>query len=214
MAGPYEYLVFAHVMGFALWLAGAVAASLTGRAAFDMAVPLEARAICLQLRHAGLVLSRTGLAILLPVSLSLIAVGGIYGAIPTLLIWFAWAIGLAWLILIWVPRFVPIPLSGEQFLWAEVGFTGIGAIIFLGIGIPSVFGMGPLSAEWPGLKALMGGLAYGIAGTMTWFLIPKERTLSQTGQTRKTAIMLGASACVLYCLMLLAAWFGNAKPEL
>lgn len=214
MTGPYEYLVFAHLMGFGLWLAGAIAASLAGRAAFDMSVPAAGRDICLQLRHAGLVLSRTGIALLPPVSLSLLAVGGIYGEIPIVLVWLAWAAALVWLLVIWLPRFFPLPLSDLQLLWTEVGLTGFGALIFLGIGIPSVFGLGPLGADWPGMKALLGGMALSVTAGITWFLAPREEALSQAGEPRQVAILLNLGALALYILMLLAAWFGNAKPGL
>lgn len=214
MAGLYDPLVFAHLLSFALWLSGAVASSLAGRAAFDPSLPPDARAVCLQLRYAGQVLSRTGLACLLPVALTLLLPGQ-HGAVPAFLVGFSWVLGLCWAVFIWVPRFVAVPLDDRQMLAIEAGFCVAAALIALGIGLPSVLGYGPLRADWPGIKAVLGGLAFAVTGVMTWTLIPSEEAMA-TGEAGnwpvKSALSLGV--LVLFALMLGAAWLGNMKPDL
>jgi hypothetical protein len=213
-AGLYDYLVFAHLLSFALWLSGAAASSLAGRAAFDAGLPASARSVCLQLRYAGQVLSRSGLACLLPVALTLLLPGQ-HGGVPALLVGLSWVLGLSWLAFIWVPRFVALPLSDRMMLGIETGFCAVAAMIALGIGLPSVLGYGPLRADWPGMKAVLGGLAFTVTGIMTWTLIPHEEALVE-GKISKwpvaTALSLGVLA--LFGLMLAAAWLGNMKPDL
>jgi hypothetical protein len=214
MAGLYDYLVFAHLLSFALWLAGAVASSLAGRAAFDPGLQADVRAVCLQLRYAGQVLARTGLASLLPISLTLLMPGQ-HGTLPGLLVSFSWVMAVGWIGFIWVPRFVGLPLTDRQMLAIETGLCGVAALIALGIGLPSVLGYGPLRADWPGIKALLGGLVFAVTGALTWFVIPKEEALATTETGDKaTSMVLVAGVLLLYGLMLSAAWLGNMKPGL
>jgi hypothetical protein len=214
MAGLYDYLVFAHLLGFALWLAGAVASSLAGRAAFDPSLPGDTRAVCLQLRYAGQVLSRTGLATLLPIAVTLLGPGQ-HGELPGFVAILSWALGLIWIAFIWVPRFVALPLSETQMLGMETGLCWAAALIALLIGVPSVLGYGPLQADWPGIKALLGGLVFAVTGLLTWFVIPHEEALAGPGGGSKAiSVSLVAGVLVLYALMLGAAWLGNMKPDI
>lgn len=148
----YSALVFSHIVLFAVWLGGDIGVFILGQHFRKRSYPLETRLHFLRLLVLNDMGPRTAWALMVPVSISMIAVS--WAALPGWLVALSWAIGFIWLALVWGAYLNPeTPLAARlksSEFWLKIALT---------LGFIALTLAGP--AGWldlPGWLALKAGL--------------------------------------------------------
>lgn len=97
--GLYNALVFSHIVLFAVWLGGDIGVFILGQHFRKRHYPLETRLHFLRLLVLNDMGPRTAWALMVPVSVSMIAVS--WAPLPAWLVALSWGVGLSWLALVW-----------------------------------------------------------------------------------------------------------------
>lgn len=218
----YPTLVFVHLLLFVLWLGADVGVFMLGqhfrrRTKYS----LEQRLALLKLLVEVDMVPRTAWALMVPVSLSVVAMGG-HWAVPAWLLVAAWAVGAAWIWLVWDAHLhdqTPRAARNRRIeFWLKVAL----ALFYLGLGLISLATGEPLTGGWLGLKALMFGIIFAAAimidvafkpvGVQLGRLIEEgssdETELPLLGTMNRTRIWVW----VVYLLLLVTAYLGLVKP--
>ncbi|MEQ8434278.1 MAG: hypothetical protein RIA71_08550 [Oceanicaulis sp.] len=97
----YTGLLFLHILLFVAWLGGDIGVFILGQHFRKRdAYPLETRLQFLKLLVLNDMAPRTAWALMVPVSLSMVAAGG-WALMPGWVVGLSWALGLIWLALVW-----------------------------------------------------------------------------------------------------------------
>jgi len=219
---PYSCLVFAHLLLFVLWLGGDVGVYTLGRH-FRMRnrYSIEQRLALLKLLVAIDMVPRTAWALMVPVSLSVVAAGG-YWAVPHGLLPLAWVVGLLWTGLVWdAHSHEQTPRAARERrieFWLKIAL----ALFYLWLGGASLATGWPLPARWLAAKALAFGLIFGAAMMIDVAYRPVGAQLGRLlreGSSDATEMPLLATmnrtrvwVWTVYLLLLVTAFLGVAKP--
>jgi len=218
----YQLLVFLHLLMFVLWLGADVGVFMLGqhfrkRAQYD----LPQRMVLLQLLVNLDMVPRTAWALMVPLTISMVAAGG-YWDVPLWGIALSWLIGGAWIWLVWdahlhdqAPR-AARDRQIESFL--KYGLT----VFYLTLGITSLSVGEPLAPVWLATKALMFGVIF-LAAIMIDVAFkpvgPQLVALLGQGSSDETELPLLRTmnrtriwVWVVYALLLATAFLGNVKP--
>ena len=138
--GHYDLLVYAHVLAFVFWLGGDLGVAILGSAFRDRRKSLETRLEILRLLSVVDMGPRSAWVAMVPLSITLVDVGGYWDA-PDALVIGTWIIGTLWMALTWKIHFSgpgPQSLRLRQIeFWLKVTITfGYGA---LGISATVIF---------------------------------------------------------------------------
>jgi hypothetical protein len=218
----YGALVYAHLLLFVLWLGADVGVFLLGQHFRRReSYTLDQRIALLKLLVEVDMVPRSAWALMVPLSLSVLAVGG-WWDVPGLLLSGAWVIGLVWLWLVWdshrhdmTPRAARNRRIEGWLRWLIGGF-------YLGLGAHSLLLDAPLGPTWLALKALMFGLIFVAAIMIDVTFKPVGAQLAavlQQGSSDATEIPLRRTmdrtrvwVWAVYLLLLVTAFLGNVKP--
>jgi hypothetical protein len=214
--------VFVHLLLFVLWLGADVGVFLLGqhfrkRAAYT----LEQRLALLKLLVEVDIVPRSAWALMVPVSLSVVAAGG-YWPVPPWLLAAAWILGAAWLWLVWDAHRHDGTARAKRDRGIEFWLKVVLAFGFLGLGALSLARGAPLPAGWLAWKALLFGVIFVAAimidvafkpvGAQLGRLIAEgssdatERPLLATMNRTRLWVWL------VYLLLLATAYLGVVKP--
>ncbi|HEX8757304.1 MAG TPA: hypothetical protein VF745_13280 [Steroidobacteraceae bacterium] len=219
---PYSCLVFAHLLLFVLWLGGDVGVYTLGRH-FRMRArySIEQRLALLKLLVAIDMVPRTAWALMVPVSLSVVAAGG-YWAVPRWLLALAWIAGLLWTWLVWDAHAHERTPRAARERRVEFWLKIVLALFYLWLGSASLATGAPLTAAWLAVKALAFGLIFGAATMIDVAYRPVGAQLGRLlreGSSDATELPLlvtmnrtRAWVWTVYLLLLVTAFLGVAKP--
>jgi hypothetical protein len=219
--GIYDLLVYAHVLAFVFWLGGDLGVAILGSAFRDRTKTLETRLEILRLLAVVDMGPRTAWVAMVPLSITLVDVGGYWDA-PDALVIGSWIVGAAWLALTWTIHLLgPGPKTNALKvveLWVKIAITlGYGAL-----GVSALLNYGPLEANWLGLKALtfagifVVAIMIDVAGKAVGPLLMK---VISEGSSDATEIPLRRAmdrarlwVWATYILLLLIGYLGSVKP--
>lgn len=220
--GIYDLLVYAHVLAFVFWLGGDLGVAILGSAFRDRSKSLETRLEILKLLAITDMGPRTAWVVMVPLSISLVDVGGYWDA-PTYLVAGSWVLSAFWLSLTWT-----IHLKGPEAdtkalktieLWIKIAITlGYGAL-----GVSAVMGDGPLDANWLGYKALafagifivatMIDVAAKPVGPLLMRLINEGSSDETEVPLRKAMDYARLYVWATYALLFVTGYLGSVKPS-
>ena len=220
----YPALVYVHLLLFVLWLGADVGVFVLGqhfRRREDYT--LDQRIALLKLLVEIDMVPRSAWALMVPLSLSVVDMGG-WWDVPTALLVGAWAVGLFWLWLVWdahlhdmTPRAARDRRIEGWLRWLIGGF-------YLWLGGQSLLTDGPLVPDWLAWKALMFGLIFVAAIMIDVAFKPVGAQLAavmEKGSSDETEIPLRKTmdrtriwVWAVYILLLITAFLGNVKPNL
>lgn len=223
MAGlAYPSLVYLHLMLFVLWLGADVGVFLIGqhfrkRDAYD----LPQRLALLRMLVVIDMVPRTAWALMVPVSLSVVALGGWWGA-PAWVIAFSWAVAAVWLFLVWDAHLHENTPRAARDRRIELVLKIALAIFYLGLGVISIETGTPLVVGWLAWKALLFGLIFVAAIMIDVRFEPVGRQLARLiaeGSSDATELPLLATLTrtslwvwTVYLLLIATSYLGNVKP--
>jgi hypothetical protein len=218
----YPTLVFVHLLLFVLWLGADVGVYVLGqhfrrRTAYS----LQQRLALLRLLVEIDMVPRTAWALMVPVSLSVVAVGG-YWDVPGWLLFGSWIVGGSWIWLVWDAHLHDQTARAARDRRVEFSLKIALALFYLALGLVSLVKGAPLPMAWLATKALMFGVifaaatmidvAYAPVGTQLGRLLREgssdETELPLLGTMNRTRIWVW----IVYLLLLATAWLGVAKP--
>jgi hypothetical protein len=218
----YPALVYAHLLLFVLWLGADVGVFVLGqhfrkreRWSLDQRIALLTLLVTVDM------VPRSAWALMVPLSLSVVASGG-WWAVPVALLAGAWAVGMFWLWLVWdshkhdqTARAVRNRRIEGLLRWAVGGF-------YLWLGGQSLFVGTPLEPDWLAAKALLFGLIFVAAIMIDVTFKPVGVQLAAVmaeGSSDATEIPLRRTmdrtriwVWAVYLLLLVTSFLGNVKP--
>jgi hypothetical protein len=219
--GAYDLLVFAHLLAFTFWLGADLGVAILGQAFRDVSKPLATRLEILRLLTVVDMGPRTAWVVMVPLSLSLVDVGGYWDA-PDALVNGAWAVGAIWMALLWAGHAAgqsarAAAIKRAEF-WLKLAITA-----FYGwLGVSALAGWGPLPADWLGWKALVFALIFAVAimidvafkpvGPLLGRLIAEGSSEATEGPLRRAMDRTRLWVWLTYALLVVIALLGNAKP--
>ncbi|MBS0568602.1 MAG: hypothetical protein JSS59_14480 [Proteobacteria bacterium] len=218
----YPSLAFLHLLLFVFWLGADVGVFLLGQHFRRRhAYTLEQRLALLKLLVEVDMVPRTAWALMVPVTLSLITLGG-YWAIPAWGLALAWLAGVFWVWLVWdAHAHEPTPRSTSD-RKVESVLRYLLAIFYLALGAISLYRGEPLTPRWLATKALLFGLIFAAAimidirfkpvGPMLQALIRQGSSETTELPLLRTMNRTRMWVWTVYLLLLVTAYLGRVKP--
>lgn len=218
----YPSLVYFHMLLFVLWLGADVGVYLAGQHFRKRELySLDQRIALLKLLVLIDMTPRSAWAMMVPVSLSVVALGG-YWAVPGWLLALAWIIGGLWLWLLWDAHFhdqTPRAARNRRIeSWLRIGLT----VFYLWLGLQSLATGAPLEPHWLASKALLFGLIFAAAIMIdvTFKPVgPQLGRLLKEGSSDETELPLRATmdrtriwVRTTYALLIIISYIGLVKP--
>lgn len=218
----YPSLVYFHLLLFVLWLGADVGVYLAGQHFRKRHLySLDQRIALLKLLVIIDMTPRSAWALMVPVSLSVVALGG-YWAVPSWLLALAWIIAGLWLWLLWDAHYhdqTPRAARNRKVEgWLRIGLT----LFYLWLGIQSLALGAPLAPTWLASKALLFGLIFAAAIMIdvTFKPVgPQLGRLLKEGSSDATEVPLRATmdrtriwVRTTYVLLLIISYIGLVKP--
>lgn len=218
----YPTLVYVHMLLFVLWLGGDVGVYTLGQHFRRRTVySLDQRLALLTLLVQIDMVPRIAWALMVPISLSVVSMGGFW-AVPTALLVALWAVGA---LMIWLACDAHAHGQTQRAardrrieFWVK---NGVG-LFYLGLGCVSLTTGSPLSGGWLALKSILFGLIFG-AATMIDVAYkpvgPQLGRLIKEGSSDETELPLLATmnrtrvwVWIVYIMLLITAYLGQVKP--
>ncbi|AMJ58438.1 hypothetical protein AXG53_18800 [Stenotrophomonas sp. KCTC 12332] len=218
----YPILVYAHLLLFVLWLGADVGVFLLGQHFRRRhAYSLEQRIALLKLLVEVDMVPRSAWALMVPVSLSVVHVGG-YWTLPGWGLLLAWLIGGFWLWLVWdAHRHDQSPRAARDRRIESV-LRWLLALFYLWLGLASLLHGAPLAPAWLASKALMFGVIFAAAIMIDVSFKPVGAQLGaliKQGSSDATELPLLRTmnrtriwVWVVYLMLLATAFLGVVKP--
>lgn len=218
----YATLVYAHLLLFVLWLGADVGVFLLGQHFRKRErYTLDQRIALLKLLVEVDMVPRSAWALMVPLSLSVLAAGG-WWAVPVVLLAGAWGVGLFWLWLVWDSHRHDMTPRAARNRRIEGWLRWLIGAFYLGLGAHSLILGAPLAPTWLAAKALMFGLIFVAAIMIDVTFKPVGAQLAAVlneGSSDATEIPLRRTmdrtriwVWAVYLLLLVTAFLGNAKP--
>lgn len=218
----YPTLVFVHLLLFVLWLGADVGVFMLGQHFRRRTVySLDQRMVLLKLLVEVDMVPRTAWALMVPISLSVVTLGG-YWAMPDWLLVGAWIVGGVWLWLVWDAHLHDQTPRAARHRKVEFWLKIALALFYFGLGAVSLQTGSPLAGGWLGLKALMFGIIFAAAIMIDVAFKPVGPQLGRLiteGSSDTTEIPLLATmnrtrvwVWIVYLLLLITAYLGLVKP--
>lgn len=221
-AFAYRLLLFIHLLLFVLWLGGDVGVYTLGQHFRKRTrYTLEQRMALLTLLVEIDMAPRTAWALMVPVSLSLVAAAG-YWNLPIPALVTAWIVGAVWLALVWDAHAHQQTPRAARDRRIEFGLKVVLAVMYLTLGGLSLATGAPLAPRWLAMKALAFGLIF-VAAIMIDVAYrpvgPQLARILREGSSDATELPLLATmnrtriwVWTVYVLLLVTAWLAVAKP--
>lgn len=218
----YPTMVYIHLLLFVLWLGADVGVFWLGqnfRRRHRYGLP-ERLALLRMLVDIDMV-PRTAWALMVPVSLSVLKLGG-WWDVPATLMAAAWAIGALWLWLVWDAHFHDMTPRAARNRRIERGLTYVLAAFYLWLGGQSLAIGAPLEPRWLAWKALLFGVIFAAAIMIDRVFKPVGPQLGRLlkeGSSDATELPLLRTmnntriwVLTVYALLVLTSYLGNVKP--
>lgn len=221
-AYAYPSLVFVHLLLFVLWLGADVGVFVLGQHFRKRTrYSLEQRLALLKLLVEVDMVPRTAWALMVPISLSVVTLGG-YWAVPHWLLISAWAVGAAWIWLVWDAHLHDqTPRAARDRRIEFVLKIGL-ALFYLWLGAASLTQQAPIADMWLASKALLFGVIFGAAimidvafkpvGPLLVDLIRKGSEDATEIPLLRTMNRTRLWVWTVYLLLLVTAYLGVVKP--
>lgn len=218
----YPSLVYFHLFLFVLWLGGDVGVFLAGQHFRKRQIyTLDQRIVLLKLLVLIDMTPRTAWALMVPVSLSVVSLGGFW-AVPGAVLSLAWAAGLVWLWLVWDAHWHDMTPRAARNRRIEFWLKNAITIGYLGLGVLSLATGAPLMEKWLAAKALLFGLIF-VAAIMIDVAFkpvgPQLARLLKEGSSDETEVPLRATmdrtrvwVFIVYGLLIVTSYLGAVKP--
>lgn len=218
----YPSLVYFHLFLFVLWLGGDVGVFLAGQHFRKRQIyTLDQRIVLLKLLVLIDMTPRTAWALMVPVSLSVVSLGGFW-AVPGVVLSLAWAAGLIWLWLVWDAHWHDMTPRAARNRRIEFWLKNAITVGYLGLGILSLATGAPLMEKWLATKALLFGLIF-VAAIMIDVAFkpvgPQLARLLKEGSSDETEVPLRATmdrtrtwVFIVYVLLIVTSYLGTVKP--
>lgn len=218
----YPSLVYFHLLLFVFWLGGDVGVFLAGQHFRRRhAYTLDQRIALLKLLVLIDMTPRTAWALMVPVSLSVVSMGG-YWQVPGALLAGAWIAGVAWLWLVWDAHFHDMTPRAARNRRIEFWLKNVITIGYLGLGLTSLATGAPLGPKWLATKALLFGLIF-VAAIMIDVAFkpvgPQLGRLLKEGSSDETEVPLRRTmdrtriwVFIVYGLLVATSYLGAVKP--
>lgn len=218
----YPTMVYFHLFLFVLWLGGDVGVFLAGQHFRKRDFyTLDQRIALLKLLVLIDMTPRTAWALMVPVSLSVVTMGGFW-AVPDFILVGAWAAGLAWLWLVWDAHFHDMTPRAARNRRVEFWLKNAITLGYLALGTVSLATGAPLAEQWLATKALLFGLIF-VAAIMIDVAFkpvgPQLGRLLKEGSSDATEIPLRRTmdrtriwVFIVYALLIATSYLGAVKP--
>ncbi len=220
----YPTLVYIHLLLFVLWLGADVGVFLLGqhfRKRHDYT--LEQRIALLKMLVLVDMTPRSAWALMVPVSLSLVYMNGLW-TMPSWLLILSWLVGGFWLWIVWdAHKHDQTPRAARDRKIENVLKYGLTAF-YLWLGIASLVTGSPLGAEWVAWKALLFGCIFAAAimidvafkpvGAQLGALLEKGSSDETEIPLRRTMDRTRIWVWIVYLLLIATSWLGVVKPAL
>ncbi|MGB3807629.1 MAG: hypothetical protein WA936_10555 [Erythrobacter sp.] len=218
----YPTLVYAHLLLFVLWLGADVGVFVLGQHFRKREKwSLDQRIALLTLLVAIDMVPRSAWALMVPLSLSVVNLGG-WWDVPAWLSIGAWAVGLVWLYLVWDSHFHDQTPRAARNRRIEGWLRWIIGGFYLWLGGQSLLIDAPLVQDWLAWKALLFGFIFVAAIMIDVSFKPVGAQLGavlEHGSSDETEIPLRRTmdrtriwVWTVYALLLVTAFLGNVKP--
>lgn len=218
----YPSLVYIHLLLFVLWLGGDVGVFLAGQHFRKRQLyTLDQRIVLLKLLVLIDMTPRTAWALMVPVSLSVVSLGGFW-AVPGGLLAGAWIVGLVWLWLVWDAHFHDMTPRAARNRRIEFWLKNVITVGYLWLGAVSLATGAPLADKWLAAKALLFGLIFVAAIMIDVTFKPVGSQLGRLlkeGSSDETEVPLRATmdrtrvwVFTVYALLIVTSYLGTVKP--
>ncbi len=218
----YPILVFVHLLLFVLWLGADVGVFLLGQHFRRRSrYTLDQRIALLKLLVEVDMVPRSAWALMVPVSLTLVHVGG-YWPLPIWALALAWGVGALWLALVWDAHLHDQTPRAARDRRIESVLRYLLAAFYLALGGISLWKGTPLAAHWLATKALMFGVIFAAAIMIDVTFKPVGAQLGallRQGSSDATELPLLRTmnrtrvwVWVVYLMLLATAFLGVVKP--
>lgn len=218
----YKSLVFLHLLLFVLWLGADVGVFTLGQHFRKRRqYSLDQRLALLNLLVAVDMIPRTAWALMVPISLTLVAAGG-WAQLPVWVVAAGWAAGGVWLWLVWDAHLHDQTPRATRNRRLEMPVKLAIMAGYLALGGYSIATGEPIIAPFVAWKALLFGLIFAAAMAIDAHfkpLMPQLARLITEGSSDDTELPLLRTMSltrvwvwVVYILLLATAWLGVVKP--
>jgi hypothetical protein len=218
----YPTLVWVHVLLFVLWLGADVGVFLLGQHFRKHAdYSLAERLTLLKMLVLVDMTPRTAWALMVPLSLSVSALGGWWN-VPGWLVALAWVVAAGWLYLVWDAHFQGQTPRAARDRRIESVLKIVLTLFYLWLGLASLLTGAPIAAGWLAWKALLFGGIFAAAIMIDVAFKPVGpllgRLIAEGSNPATEAPLLAVMNrtriwvwCV-YLLLLATSWLGVVKP--
>jgi hypothetical protein len=218
----YATLVYAHLLLFVLWLGGDLGVFVLGQHFRMRSYSLPERLTLLKLLVAIDMGPRSAWALMVPMSITLLHVGGWWTGLPLVVVLLAWAIGLFWLWLVWDAHAHDMTPRAARDRKLEGWLRWLLTAFYLGLGGLSLATGNPLAETWLASKALLFGFIFAAAIMIDHAFKPvgpQLMALINEGSSDATEVPLRATmdgtrrwVFTVYALLFATSWLGSVKP--
>lgn len=216
----YSIFVFIHILLFVAWLGGDIGVFILGQHFRKREYPLETRFTLLKLLVLNDMAPRTAWALMVPVSVTMVILGG-WAALPVWLVGLSWLIGAVWIALVWGAYLndqTPLAQRLRRIeFWLKIALTGGYAALAVAPMVGWLSMPGWLTAK-AGLFALVFGFAIMIDVAFKT-ATPHLQRLVAEGSSDEVEIPLRRAmdntriwVLILYALLVITAAIGTIKP--
>ena len=218
----YPTLVFVHLLLFVLWLGADVGVYMLGQHFRKRTkYSIDQRLALLKLLVEVDMVPRTAWALMVPITLTVVTVGG-YWVVPVWGLTVAWSIGALWIWLVWDAHAHDQTPRAARDRKIESVLRYALAAFYLGLGLVSLWRGTPLAPNWLAAKALMFGVIFASAIMIDVRFRPVGRQLLKLineGSSDATELPLLRTmnrtriwVWTVYLMLLATAWLGLVKP--
>ena len=222
MSLVYPTLVFVHLLLFVLWLGADVGVFVLGQHFRKRTVyTMDQRLALLKLLVEVDMVPRTAWALMVPISLSVVRLGGFW-LMPTWLLAGAWILGAIWIWLVWDAHLHDQTPRAKRDRMIEFYLKIALAVFYLALGGVSLAYAAPLTEAWLATKSLMFGLIFAAAIMIDVAFKPVGPLLVRLiaeGSSDVTEVPLLRTmnrtrwwVWTVYLLLLITAFLGLVKP--
>jgi len=222
MSLAYPTLLFVHLLLFVLWLGADVGVFVLGQHFRRRNVyTLDQRIALLKLLVEVDMVPRTAWALMVPISLSVVRLGGFW-AMPDWLVVSAWGVGGIWIWLVWDAHLHDQTPRARRDRRIEFYLKIALAVSYLVLGGVSLAKAAPLAETWLATKALMFGFIFAAAIMIDVAFKPVGPLLVRLlaeGSNDATELPLLRTmnrtrwwVWTVYLLLLITAYLGLVKP--
>ncbi|MGY2736110.1 hypothetical protein [Sphingomonas sp. UYP23] len=222
MSLAYPTLLFVHLLLFVLWLGADVGVFVLGQHFRKRTVyTLDQRLALLKLLVEVDMVPRTAWALMVPISLSVVRLGGFW-LMPDGLLVGAWVIGAIWIWLVWDAHLHDQTPRAKRDRRIEFSLKIALAGFYLVLGGVSLLHAAPLAAPWLAMKALMFGLIFAAAimidvafkpvGSLLVRLVAEGSSDATEAPLLRTMNRTRWWVWTVYLLLLVTAYLGLVKP--